>query len=343
MSERRAGGAFPDELRQALEGRSRCLILTHDNPDPDALASAFALAHLLQQCLGVDAAVAFSGVIGRAENRAMVQVLGIVPQPLSTVDVSTFDALALVDSQPGTGNNSLPEQRIPDVVIDHHPLKVEPGAARFVDVRPDYGSTATILVEYALGLGIDWPTNLATALFYALKSETQDLGREAAEHDRAAYFHLLTHADMAAVAKIQRARVPREYFRAFRTGIERAQVFGRLVITDLGVVPTPDMVAEIADFLLRLQEVDWSCCLGRHENTVVVSLRTSDPDAHAGQLIREAVKGLGTAGGHGTMAGAQIPVSDRDVEETLATVRRRILEELARDQDSRDLLVPSSD
>lgn len=341
MSDGRWKAVFPEELRQALQSRSRCLVLTHDNPDPDALASAFALAYLAEKHLGVAATVAFSGVIGRAENRAMIQVLELVPAPLSTVDVSEFDSLALVDTQPGTGNNSLPDGRVPDVIIDHHPRKVDADAARFVDIRPDYGSTATILAEYAEGLGVTWPVSLATALFYALRSETQDLGREAAEPDRAAYFQLLTRADMRAVAKIQRARVPREYFRAFRTAIERAEVLGRLVITDLGVVSTPDMVAEIADFLLRLQEVDWSCCLGRHENTVVLSLRTSDPDAHAGRLIREAVRGLGTAGGHGTMAGAQIPVTEKNVEETLATVRRRILEALARDQASREPLVPS--
>lgn len=328
-----------ERLEAALHGARRCLVLTHDNPDPDALASAFTLRHLLEHGLGIAATVAFSGVIGRAENRAMIQALEMIPEPLSTLDVSGYDAVALVDSQPGTGNNSLPEGLRARIVIDHHPPKSGPVDADLADIRPDYGSTATILAEYAEEMGVRLPVNLSTALFYALKSETQDLGRETSEPDRGAYFRLLARADMRAVALIQRARVPREYFDAFRTAIDGAQVLGCIVITDLGVVPAPDMVAEIADFLLRLQEVEWSCAFGRHENTVIVSLRTSDPDAHAGQMIRGAVAGLGTAGGHGTMAGAQIPITDRNQDEVVARLRARILEALGEPGDDARPLV----
>lgn len=315
-------------LERALAGRRHCLILAHDNPDPDALASAFALAWLLTEGFGLEATVAFSGVIGRAENRAMLKVLELAPVPLSTLDLGDFDAIALVDTQPDSGNNSTPEGHEVAVVIDHHPAKAGGGSIAFRDVRPSYGSTATILLEYLRARGLDIPVPIATALFYALKSETQDLGREASEPDRKAYFQLLVRADMRAVARIQRARVPREYFGFFRTAIDRAEVRGPVVVSDLGVVPSPDIVSEIADFLLRLQGIGWSCCFGRHENTLLVSLRTSDPEAHAGSLIRAAVAGLGTAGGHGSMAGAQIPISERSVDETLATLRVRILEAL---------------
>lgn len=320
-----------DRLDRALADKRSCLVLTHDNPDPDALASAFALAHLLGERLGIEATVAFSGVIGRAENRAMLKVLELAPVPLTMISFDDFEAIALVDTQPGTGNNSVPADRPVQVVIDHHPAKGTALEDAFWDIRPEFGSTATILLEYLRAASIDLPVRLATALFYALKSETQDLGREASEPDRKAYFQLLVRADMRAVARIQRARVPREYFGFFRTAIDRAEIRGPVVITDLGVVPSPDIVAEIADFLLRLQQIGWSCCLGRHENSVLVSLRTSDPEAHAGRLIRAAVAGLGTAGGHGTMAGAQVPVSDRNVDEVVAALRRKVLEEIGAD------------
>lgn len=328
-------------LHDALDGRHACLVLAHDNPDPDALASAFALAHLLTEDVGIEATVAFSGVIGRAENRAMLKALDLAPVPLSTVDLEDYDALALVDTQPGSGNNSAPESLPVRIVIDHHPLKgaIDPGVC--TDIRPDYGSTATILLEYLRDAELELTVPIATALFYALKSETQDLGREAAEPDRKAYFQLLVRADMRKVARIQRARVPREYFGFFRTAIDRAEILGPLVITDLGVVPSPDIVAEIADFLLRLQGIGWSCCLGRHGSNLMVSLRTSDPDAHAGRLIRRASAGLGTAGGHGTMAGAQFPVPERDEDETAAEVRRRILRQLELDDAAVEPLVRS--
>lgn len=314
----------------------RCvLVLTHDNPDPDGLASGSVLRYVLERSIdGLEATVGFSGLIGRAENRAMIKNLGLEVQPLSTLDMESFDGVALVDTQPGSGNNSWAASMPLRAVIDHHPARPESVGAAFVDIRESYGATATIAAEYASGLGIDLPAPLATALFYAIRSETQDLGRDTQKPDRDAYFALLPDADMGAVARIQRARVPREYFDAFHQAIERAVIYGSVVMTDLGPVAAPDMVAEIADFLLRLQGTDWSCCLGRHHNLLAVSIRTTDPFAHAGSLIRRAVAGLGTAGGHGSMAGGQLPVTDESYESVATELQRRILEAIGVPEDT---------
>jgi len=314
-------------LLEAFRGADKALLLPHDNPDPDGLASAFALRHLVS-VHDVDATVAFGGMIGRAENRAMVRTLGLDPTPLSTLDVGDFDAVALIDAQPGTGNNPVMAGAAIRAVIDHHPVLAPLDNVRFVDIRPEYGATATIVTEYARDAGVDLPTDIATALFYAIRSETQDLGREASAADRDAYVELLMRADMGAVARIQRARVPREYFGTYLTAIREARVYGHVVLTDLGVVSSADQVAEIADFLLRLREVTWSACIGRRRHTLAVSVRTTDPFAHAGYAIRRAIEGLGTAGGHGTMAGGQVPVSDENCEEIAAEVKRRLLAEL---------------
>lgn len=312
---------------EAFRGVRKALLLPHDNPDPDGLAGAFALRHLLI-VHGIDAVVAFGGMIGRAENRAMVRTLGLDPTPLSTLDVAEFDAVALIDTQPGTGNNPVTADAAIRAVIDHHPLLAPLDNVSFVDIRPEYGATATIVTEYARDAGVELPTDIATALFYAIRSETQDLGREASPADREAYVELLMQADMSAVARIQRARVPREYFGTYLTAIRGARVHGHVVMTDLGVVSSADHVAEIADFLLRLREVTWSACIGRHRHTLAVSIRTTDPFAHAGYAIRQAIEGLGTAGGHGTMAGGQVPVSDDSAEEIAEEVKRRLLTEL---------------
>lgn len=318
-------GEIRPSLLKAFEGCERVLVLTHDNPDPDALASGFALRELLESLLPLRATLGFAGMIGRAENRAMVQVLDIGPTPLTTLALDEFDGVALVDTQPGTGNNSLPDSIPLRAVIDHHPARGD-FEAPHIDIRTHYGATATMMTEYASVCGLQMSESLATALFYAIRSETQDLGREASEPDRLAYFYLLARADMGAVAQIQRARVPRDYFRAFRDAVDKAEVAGNVLITELGNVGSADMVAEIADFLLRLQGAEWSIAMGRHENTLTVSVRTTDPYAHAGRLIREAVRGLGTAGGHGTMAGGQIPVTDKNEREVTDRMRTALLE-----------------
>ena len=320
-----------ENLIATFENRRRALILTHDNPDPDALASAFALAAVLTHLTDVECEVGYAGIIGRAENRAMLRELELAPLRIHGDTLERFDAIALVDTQPGFGNNSLPEDRQATAVVDHHPDRGDLDGVAFVDVRESYGASATIVHEYAQVGGVPLPENLLTALFYAIKSETQELGRGAGYADREAYLSLLPRADKLAVARIQRARVPRNYFRAFQVAIENASLHGRTVVTDLQRVDTPDLVAEIADFLLRLDGADWSVCMGHYQDGVVMSLRTAEEEAHAGQVIRRVVNGLGRAGGHGTMAGGRVPLDGRDYEDVAAQIRQRLVDELAGD------------
>lgn len=317
-----------EELQGAFAAHRRILVLSHDNPDPDALASAFLLARVLETLVDGSVTVAYAGIIGRAENRAMLRELELEPTPLAQVDTDDFDAIALVDTQPGAGNNSLPSQRLPTAIIDHHPLKCRPEDHDFVDIRESYGASATMIAEYAAHCAAPLSPSLATAVFYAIRSETQDLGREAGESDLHVYMALFPRADVAALSRIQRARVPREYFRAFRTAIDEARVHGRTVLTDLRRVESPDIVAEIADFLLRLEGIDWACSMGRHDEQLVASLRTSQPDAHAGRIIRAVVAGHGTAGGHGMSAGGQVPLDEGGYEAAAKAFRQRLLEEL---------------
>ncbi len=317
-----------ERLRAAFEGAERGLVLAHDNPDPDALASAFALCAVLRHVDDTRCEVGYAGMVGRAENRAMIRELELSPLRVTAKSLEAFDTIALVDTQPGFGNNSFPVGRHAAAVIDHHPGRGQLDDVTFVDVREGYGATATIIYEYVQSSGVPLPENLLTALFYAIKSETQELGREAGYADQEAYLSLLQRADKQAVARIQRASVPRTYFRAFQIAIENARVYDHTVITDVERVSSPDMVAEIADFLLRLEGADWAVCIGRHQDSMVVSIRTTEDDAHAGEVIRRAVTGDSHAGGHGTMAGGRVPLEDRPYEEVAEELRQRLLEEL---------------
>ena len=57
-----------------LRGRGKILIVCHDNPDPDSIAAAVALRHLILMKTGQDAVLSYGGVIGRSENRQMVEL-----------------------------------------------------------------------------------------------------------------------------------------------------------------------------------------------------------------------------------------------------------------------------
>jgi nanoRNase/pAp phosphatase (c-di-AMP/oligoRNAs hydrolase) len=199
---------FSEEFLQWVHGKGRILIVAHDNPDPDSLAAATALKHLLQVKTGREPTVAFGGIIGRGENRQMVKELDIKAVPIHLLDLNQFNVVCMVDTQPGTGNNSFPADRPVHLVVDHHPLRQTCTPCRWVDVRQDYGASATILYEYLVAQQVTISTKLATILFYALKSETQDLGREWCRADREAYLQLVPLVNNKILFHITQSKVP---------------------------------------------------------------------------------------------------------------------------------------
>src|SRR5499426_3040868 len=168
--------------------------------------------------------------------------LNIELVPVSEVRFTGDVQVALVDTQPGRSNNSLPDGVLPVAVIDHHPAYAAYPGVEFLDLRDAYGATSTILTEYLQESRLDIEPKIATALFYGIAAETQDLGREATAADIEASHFLYPHTNKRRLAKIENARVPREYFRGFRDGIERATLYGdKAIISLLGEVQYPDM------------------------------------------------------------------------------------------------------
>jgi nanoRNase/pAp phosphatase (c-di-AMP/oligoRNAs hydrolase) len=299
-----------DRLIEYAKGHERALILTHDNPDPDSLASAVALAHLLENLAGVPAIVAYGGIVGRAENRALVKVLKLPVVPISRVVFDEHDLICMVDTQPEQGNHSLPSRHFPDVVIDHHPERPETKHAPIADVGGEIGATSTVVVEYFRASGLEMPPVIATALYYGIKADTRDLGRQTTPADIDAYLWLFPMVDKQALGEIEHPRLPIEYFRLYHTAIERAVIYEEhAVVCDLAHIYAPDMVAEVAERFMFLDEVKWSLAFGHYEHHLYFSLRTSDRRVNAGRLIRDVIEERGgSAGGHGSMAGARIPI-----------------------------------
>ena len=321
-----------DALFEALRGASNCLIITHDDPDPDAIASALALAYLLERRQGLKAAVAHGGIIGRAENKAMVRLLSIELFPLYELDPEQFDAVALVDGQAGAGNVSLPSELTPTVIIDHHSdVRSDLEGVPFVDIRAGCGATSTIMTSYLRAAGVTPDRRIATALFYGIKADTLGLARASGEADLDAYLYLLPLSDTRILAQIEHAQVPLDYFQAFERALESTFIYDDVVVCSLGSMDWPDLAAEMADFLLRWEGARWIICMGTYADEVVISLRTTDIDGHAGRVVRGVIEGLGTGGGHTLMAGGRVPLdghSPRDVEREL---RRRFLKQLGRE------------
>jgi nanoRNase/pAp phosphatase (c-di-AMP/oligoRNAs hydrolase) len=313
-------------LDQAIGDSDRVLILPHNDPDPDAIASAVALRHLLVQRLGVEVNIAYKGIIGRAENKALVRYLGYPLRRLTGSELRQPLPIALVDTQPGAGNNALPSKSTAAIVIDHHPWLEVTAASRFVDVRSDVGATSTILTEYLQAAGIEPSPPLATALFYGIKTDTMGLGRGASPTDTDAYFYLQPRIDVDALVEIERAQVPAEYFKSLSASVQAAQVHDGVVISYVGSISYPDLAAEMADILLRLEGTRWVICMGVYQDNLILAVRTRSRRGGAGQLVRAIVGDRGTAGGHGAMAGGQVPMQGEDPEQVARQLGRDALQ-----------------
>ncbi|NVO00589.1 MAG: DHH family phosphoesterase [Geobacteraceae bacterium] len=298
--------SFSAQMLEWVRNRGKIIIIIHDNPDPDCLASALALQSLFAKKIQEDATIAFSGMIGRSENLIMAGILDIPLVPLEIVDLSKYGVVCMLDTQPGTGNNSLDPAVPVDVVIDHHPLQTKSRDCKWVDVRVDYGVTATILYEYLLANDIEIDSILATAIFYAIKSDTQDLGREANLPDREAYLKLFPTVDKQLLYQITNPRQPVEYFTTIRRTLDYCRIYGTAVLVNMQGVVFPELVAEMADFLLKMENVEAVLSFGEYSKELVISLRTSTPDMNAGEMVKRLVKGVGVGGGHALMAGGKI-------------------------------------
>lgn len=288
----------------ALKKR-HAVIFLHDNPDPDAIASGWALHHFFKKRYNLHSVITYGGLIARAENASMVRYLHIPLTPVSEVNISSTDLIALVDTQPRIGNNSLPRKLVPHVVIDHHPKRLKIRVP-FEDIKTDYGASVTILYEYILRTNIEIPPSLATAIFYALSAETQDLGRDAGESDQKAYMDLFPVANKRMLSNISHPRYNREYYTILVRGLKNALISNHISVAHLGDVPFPDYIHQIADILLTCENVRWSLCSGWYRNVLYLSLRASNPRAKAGIIVRKIIGSMGRAGGHDMMAGGKL-------------------------------------
>ncbi len=298
---------YSDDLDLVLSGRKNLVIVLHNNPDPDALASAMALGHLARQCHGLQVSITYHGLIGRAENQAMVRELKITLKKMSLIKFSAYDCVAILDTQPGAGNNALPADIRCNIVIDHHPRRKKLDAD-CIHIDEEAGATATLLIEAIRQRAMEISADLATALAYAIRSETQDLGREAGRRDIDAYLHVYPRASIRKLARITHPKLPRSYFVTLASALQKAVTFRHFIVAHLGDVPIPEAVGETADLLLRHKHISWTLCTGRYKGSLILSLRSSNAKAKAGRIIKRLVPDRNLAGGHDMFAGGFIPV-----------------------------------
>jgi nanoRNase/pAp phosphatase (c-di-AMP/oligoRNAs hydrolase) len=297
------------KLQHVINSNHTILILMQNTPDPDAVASACALREVAHHLGDIHCTLAYGQTVGRAETRELIHYVGLHFHRFGEIEHQQFDLIALVDTQPGTGNNPLPIDIPTHIVIDHHPIHRVTRTVPFTDIRSHYGAASTILWEYLSEAQISIDIPLATALLYGIRSDTQDLERDTQEADIRAIESLYPLANKRMLGQIQRGQVPGDYYQILVTALTHTTIYGSCAISNLGEMSNPDMVGEVADLLLRHEKLDWTLCFGFYAGKTLLSLRTQDTKRRANEVVRRVVSRLGTGGGHASMAGGQIPLS----------------------------------
>lgn len=282
-------------------------VFMHDNPDPDAIASAVALVEIAER-VGLEADACYFGEISHQENRAMVNLLELELTNFERDDpLGAYDAFALVDhARPGV-NDQLPEELHVDIVIDHHPPR-GPVAGDFFDLREEAGATSTILTEYLERFGVDIDSHIATALLYGIRIDTNDFAREISAMDFEAASTLLPAVDGTKIDQIEEPTIGGDTLEVIARAIKNREQRESVAVAGVGRLRDRDALPQAADQLLAMEGVSTTLVFGFRDEMVFLSARSRASNVDLGETLRDAFNPIGSAGGHADMAGAQLEI-----------------------------------
>ena len=301
-----------DQLSTRVRAARSPLILIYGDPDPDAIGAALGLATLWKRA-GGQPTIRYTGEVRRYQNKLLLNWLKQPIEQVTPDELSGTDLLAIVDCQPSFWKEDRPR---PQVIIDHHPRHPD-SDGEYVDIRPTYGSTSTILTEYLTVSDTTIDRKLATALLYGLQSDTDDLQRNAGPADIHAYDLLLAKADRNFLARLHKSQVPLDLLDYVAWGITHRVHYDDVFIVHFGAVPTPDVLVQTADLLLLTCGINWVVCAGVHDDRLIAVFRGDGHHQDVGQRAALAFAKLGSAGGHRTMGRAEVPLNGEHVDTTV--------------------------
>ncbi len=238
-------------------------------------------------------------------NLTMARLLRLRLLLLESADTIEADKFVLVDGQPS--HNDFFSRFQYTAVIDHHPRNKAIEAA-FCDVRPDYGATSTIMTQYLRAAGVSPSQTIATALLYGIKTDTRNFERHTLVEDIDAFRYLFEFVDHDILRKVEISDLSLGDTVFFNKAFTRKHVIRDRIFAYLDEVPSPDILVEIAEFLLKIHDINWSIVSGVYEGNLIVSVRNGGHRKDAGKLVRRAFGSIGCAGGHESMARAEIPL-----------------------------------
>lgn len=289
-------------LRQLLSYKKIC-IQCHDNPDADAIASAFGVYRYLT-AHGVEASIVYGGpgAIKKTNTKLLVKECAI---PIEYVRaISGFDLLLLVDCQYGQGNVELfPAEEV--AIIDHHPRAVEP-CDRYL-IESEYQSCSTLVYELLLeeGYPVKEDQSLTVALLYGVYTDTScfadlfhsaDMAMRTALFAEQPLFERLTKANMS----VSELLVASDAMYGHYFDFER-----RFAIVE-ALTCEQTVLGIIGDFMIQVDVVHLSFACTEAGAGYQISLRSCHERLPANKIAAYVCDGIGSGGGHEKKAGGRI-------------------------------------
>jgi nanoRNase/pAp phosphatase (c-di-AMP/oligoRNAs hydrolase) len=297
-----------ERFLSAVSPYDEIFVVTHDNPDPDAIASGWAIVCLVEARLHKPVRLIGGGAIVRAENRHMLKLLEPPLELVRELNRPANAGVVFVDCSSGGQNHLFPPGTVvPAAVIDHHPPRGATCPAGFHDIRPRAAASASITASYLREQGVEPSRKLATALLYAI--QTESIGNEVyfSRLDRTVHQWLSRFADPAVLAEIENAPLSPEYFADLALALQGTFIYGDTALCLLPRASGPEIVGEVADLLIRCEGIRRVLCGAVFRDDIVLSVRTHPDGEDAAALVRNTLHGLGYGGGHRHRAGGKIP------------------------------------
>jgi nanoRNase/pAp phosphatase (c-di-AMP/oligoRNAs hydrolase) len=276
------------------------------NADPDAMSSALALKRLFWRRVK-KVLIYHINTINRADNLAFIKLLNIKQQHIRELKRGEVTRWAIVDSQP-EHNDQFRRLRF-DIIIDHHPL-VHGSVAKFVDIREEYGANATLLTEYLRAAKIKPSAALATAMFYGIKTDTDNFARPTTPNDINAFRYLYRFANTNIIKKIESSELTKKTLASFKKALANLVFVNDKVYIHMGRVNNPDILVIMADFFMKMMEASWCIVSGVYGQKGIVIFRNAGFRLNAGRMAKKCFGDWGSAGGHKSAARAEVFLND---------------------------------
>lgn len=294
-------------LKAFLSKNHSVYIQTHNFPDPDAISSAFGLQEFLAYHQ-IPAILCYDGRIDRLSSRKMLDTFGIAMHSgKSLAQMTADDLIILVDSQKRNSNVTGLAGRVV-ACIDHHPV-FNPCEYRYLDLKTT-GACASIVASYFQQTQTPVSVAAASALAYGIKIDTAEFTRGTSQLDVDMFHFLFSHADWRLVQDMYSNAMEYDDLRAYGAAIQSIRIYGGTGFAHIPFPCSQPLIAILSDFILALDVVTVSVVYAADESGIHFSVRSQLPDLHAGELITAALAGIGTGGGHPSMAGGTIPASN---------------------------------